>query len=122
MERHKLSKELSRKVKDEAKLMAQLDSQCCVACVDLQQILVTPKSITLQFYYRRKLATYNLSIFKTRNKQGLCYMWHESIEKRGTTNIALCIYNFIIQHHSMRVKKIVFFSDNCGAQNKNKTS
>ena len=112
MERHKLSKELSRKAKDEAKLMAQQDSQCCVACFDLQQILVTSKSMSSQLYYRKKLATYNLSIFETRNKQGLCYMWHEGVGKRGTTNIALCVYNFIIERHSMGVKKFVFFSDN----------
>ena len=121
MERHKFSKELSRKAKDDAKLMAQQDSQCYVACFDLQLILVTTKSTSSQLYYKRNLATYNLSIPETRNKQGLCYMWHEGIGKRGAINIASCVYNFIIERHSTGVKKFVFFRNNCGGQYKNKT-
>ncbi len=120
IDHHMLRKRLSREAKENAKKEAIANSQSvCAACFDLQKVLTTPKSMSSQLYYLRKLATYNLTVFDMASKAGNCYMWHEGIAKRGATNIASCLYKFLCDHSD--VKEFKFFTDNCGGQNKNKT-
>ena len=79
MEEHLKSKTMCRQIKEQEKLRAQTDRNVNVACFDLQQVLTTPHSMSSQLYYRRKLATFNLTGFDMGNKRGHCYMWHEDI-------------------------------------------
>jgi len=73
-----------------------------------------------QLFYRRKLATYNLTVFELGTKKGNCYMWHEGVGKRGSTNIASCIWKYLTDNTKSdgEGKKCVFFSDNCTGQKK----
>ncbi len=120
-DRHLLRKSSSRDVKDNIKTEAQQNPEISAACFDLQQVLTTPHSMSSQLFYRRKLATYNLTVYDMALKEGFCYMWHEGVGKRGATNIASCIYRFINEKSCLGTKEFKFFSDNCGGQNKNKT-
>lgn len=79
MEEHLKSKTTCRQIKEQEKLRAQTDRNVNVACFDLQQVLTTPHSMSSQLYYRRKLATFNLTGFDMGNKRGHCYMWHEGV-------------------------------------------
>lgn len=113
MTEHMGNKHLSRQLKDDEMSRAQEDSTINVLCFDPQQVLINSSII------RRKLATYNLSVFDLALKNGYCYMWHEGVAKRGANNISSCIWRYI-KTNSTR-KEFVFFSDNCGGQNKNRT-
>ncbi|KAK4885146.1 hypothetical protein RN001_001417 [Aquatica leii] len=84
---------------------------------NLQSVLPTPCGDVNFFYYKRKLATYNFTIFDVKNKEGHCYLWHEGIAKRGANEIYSCVYKFISKNEN---ENLVFYSDNCVGQNKNK--
>lgn len=83
---------------------------------DLQAVLICPD--VSQFYYKSMLATYNFSIFNIVPKQGYCYVWNESCAKRGANEISTCIGFF--KNYCEGKEDVVFYSDNCGGQNKNK--
>jgi len=78
MEEHLKNKTVCR---EQEKPRAQSDSKVNVACFDLQQVLITPHSMSSQLYYRRKLATYNLTVFDVAKKDGYYYMWHEGRQR-----------------------------------------
>ncbi|KAK4875521.1 hypothetical protein RN001_011943 [Aquatica leii] len=112
-EEHKREKELSR----EAKSQDAENDGIRLYCYDLQSVLPTPCGDVNSFYYKRKLATYNFTIFDVKNKEGHCYLWHEGIAKRGANEICSCVYKFISKNKN---ENLVFYSDNCVGQNKNK--
>lgn len=82
------NKNLARQIKESHKARAQADSHINVSCYDLQQVLTTPQTLSSQLFYRRKLSTYNLTVFDIGKTRGFCYMWHEGVGKRGATNVA----------------------------------
>ena len=88
MDEHLQNETVSRQLKEEMKLQDFTDSSLNAACFDLQQVLVTPHSMSSQLYYGRKLATYYLIVYELATKQGHCIMWHGGVAKRGTNNIA----------------------------------
>ena len=49
-----------------------------------------------------------------------CYVWNESISGRGACEISSCVFDFLVAKSKEGKKKFVFYSDNCGSQNKNK--
>lgn len=63
--------------------------------MDLKAVLGCPKGEVSSIFYKRKLVVYNLTIFYVISKEGSCCMWGETEENRGSTEIALCIYNYI---------------------------
>ena len=91
-------------------------------CFDLKEVLLTPKGFESSLYYKRRLNTYNLSIYDIGTSNGYCYVWDETVASRGASEIASCIYHFIKTMSSKpnSKKKFVFYSDNCFSQNKNR--
>jgi len=71
-------------------------------------------------YYKRKLATYNLTVFDGVRRKAKCFVWHEGEGKRGTNEVASCIEEFIQEHcnEHPNTKEFVFYSDNCYGPNK----
>jgi len=113
MKDHLRNKTLVRQVKDEVKELAKADEKINAACFDLQQVLTTPKSMSSQLYYRRKLSTFNLTVFNLARKHGSCYMWHEGVGKRGANNIASCVWQYMHTASSHGAKEFHFFTDKC---------
>ncbi|KAG5874708.1 hypothetical protein JTB14_035104 [Gonioctena quinquepunctata] len=81
---HIASKYVVREFKMQKKLLAQGSDSVVVACYDLQKILSTPMSEVSAFYYKRKLAVYNFTIFDLGENEGECYVWDETIGKPYT--------------------------------------
>jgi hypothetical protein len=119
-ESHLRNKKKAREEKFHDKLRAKEDSEFVAACFDLEQVLPTPKCFESSVYYKRQLNNYNFTIYDLGTKDGYSYLWNESIASRGACEIASCIFDFICVKASAGVKKLVFFSDNCVSQNKNK--
>lgn len=118
-EKHHKNKELSRNAKADDKKRSLADKKFACACYDLQKVLPVPKAEVSQLYYKRKLAVYNFTVYDMGNKQGYCYMWHEAIAHRGSTEIATCVAKFLTREAHNGVKEVTFYSDNCAGQNKN---
>ncbi|CAG4990798.1 unnamed protein product [Parnassius apollo] len=98
---HIANKNVVRSLKDSDKHRAKHSDSVVTACYGLQKILNTPHSEVSVFYYKRKLATYNFTIYDMGKHKGYCYLWDETIGRKGS--------NEIIE------------TDSCGGQNKNRT-
>ena len=96
------------------------DPQFAAACFDMQEVLMTPKGFESVLYYKRRLNSYNFSVYDLGTSDAFCYLWNESISGRGANEIASCIYAYIEEMAGKGKTKFVFYSDNCWAQNKNK--
>ena len=90
------------------------------ACFDLQQVLQCPYGNISQFYYSRKAAVYNLSIYCLGSGLGTCYMWCQTTAGRGACEVASCIFHFIQEKIEQGAKHLFLTLDNCGGQNRNK--
>ncbi|CAG4937422.1 unnamed protein product [Parnassius apollo] len=49
-----------------------------VFTVDMQAVMMAPKSKISSLYYRTKLQVHNLTFFNVKNRDGFCYLWNET--------------------------------------------
>jgi hypothetical protein len=71
-------------------------------------------------FYMRKLSVYNFTIFDMGMKKAICYMWDETTARRGSNEVASCLYDYIKRKNQDGVKDIRLWSDSCGGQNRNR--
>ncbi|CAH1163388.1 unnamed protein product [Phaedon cochleariae] len=117
---HIASKFVVRELKSQHKAIAQQSSSVVLACYDLEKILSTPMSEVSLFYYKRKLAVYNLTIFDVGKSEGFCYIWDETIAKKGANEVSSAVFMFIEMKVKDGFNNFIFYSDNCGGQNRNR--
>ncbi|CAH1973396.1 unnamed protein product [Acanthoscelides obtectus] len=117
---HRKNKDIGRDLKNADKQTAKQNTEFCAAVFDLEQILPLPKSNVGMAYYKLELSTYNFTIFKLANSEEHCYMWYESVGKRGSSEIGICLMRFIDLKVHEDTREFSFYSDNCGGQNRNK--
>lgn len=86
----------------------------------MQAVITLPQGDVAQFYYKSKLNVLNFTIFDLFEKKGYCYFWHEGIAKRGANEITTNVYLFLKDVLNGSKRDVIFYSDNCVAQNKNK--
>ena len=96
------------------------DESLVVAAFDLQQVLTCPKISVSSSYYSRKLNLYNFTILDLKTLQGSCYTWNERECNRGTNDIASSVCMWLKERESEGAKHVVFYSDCCGGQNRNR--
>lgn len=84
---------------------------------DLQQVLPCPLYPSKEWFYKRKLNVYNLTVYPARG-QCRCYTWHEGQARRGALEVASALRLFIKDHPA--VKRWILWSDSCGGQNRNR--
>lgn len=89
-----------------------------VAMMDLQKCLPTPFLSNSKTFYLRQLWTFNLTIYCDTLKKSYCFLWDETIAKRGGNEIASCILKFI-KLLPLSIKEVTIWSDNCSGQNRN---
>lgn len=90
-----------------------------VASFDLQKILNCPKSSKSAFYYKRKLSCYNFTVFDSTTMQGYCYVWDQTIAKKGSNEVNSSLYHYAEMMSQEGVLILIVYSDNCTGQNKN---
>ena len=71
-------------------------------------------------YYKRKFTAYNFTIFDLTASQGHCYGWDESIGNKGCNEMSSYVLMYLRQAAAEGKKTVIFWSDNCGSQNKNR--
>ncbi|KAF0714630.1 Uncharacterized protein FWK35_00026668 [Aphis craccivora] len=89
---HHASADLAYESKRIDKIMAINDQTVKCYTFDLQQCLPTPDLHTSVAFYKRLYWTFNLTITDLGSKTTTCYLWHESIAKRGANEIASCVF------------------------------
>lgn len=89
--------------------------------MDLQAMLLCPKTQASCLYYKTKLQVHNFTLFDLESKEGYCYLWDESEGDLSSEVFAHLQYRHfegVIKNHP-EVKEIVVWSDGCGYQNCN---
>ena len=88
-------------------------------CIDLAQARTIPQLNTSVAFYKRKLMAYNCGIHNLNTGTGHMFVWPENLAKRGSNEVASCLYKYIDNCINQKIKELVIFSDNCAGQNKN---
>lgn len=102
--------------RDADKAAAKNDTKTLAFNFDLEAVLQTPKGASRPFFYVRKLAVYNLTFYKFGDQDVDCFTWDETEGKRGSIEIATCVYKYISSKHD--ISHVRMMSDNCGGQQK----
>lgn len=117
-ELHLIRKTEAREQKKEDKARAKTDPTFCAYTMDLEKILLTPQLEIGQLYYKRKLKTYNFTIYDLGKGTAINYMWHETNGTKGSSEIATCIWK-LLSELPLDVTEVTFYSDTASGQNRN---
>lgn len=93
--KHLQRKDMARAFKSQAKSKSTEDPTVATGCFDLQQVLPCPRGEASSFYYKRKLAVYNLTVYDMGTQSARCYMWPEHISARGSNQVATCVLSYL---------------------------
>lgn len=117
---------LHQSKKDEARTEKARDKEAenIVFTVDLQAVLMAPKSHVSSLYYRTKLQVHNLTFYNLINREGYCYLWNEVEGGVNAEEFSSIWTNMIEEKVLPNIKienprKIIFYTDGCTYQNRN---
>lgn len=101
-------------------LMNEEDADSTTFCFDLQQVQNLPKIPIQETYYSLQIAFYSFCIVDIKAKEPIFYTWNEVQSGRGSNEVGSAVLDFLRNHEfADNIRKIRFFSDGCGGQNKN---
>lgn len=110
------------KKKEDARKSKEFDkaNEEHVYTVDLQSLLLSPKSNASALYYRCKLSVHNMTVFDLKSKDGFCYLWNESEGELTGNEFASILTDFIVSQLPLRnnSNKVIIYSDGCNYQNR----
>ncbi len=89
--------------------------------MDLQAVLLCPKTNASSMYYRTKLQLHNFTLYNLKSQEGYCYFWCETEGDLKSEVFAYLQYEHFdkILSNSPEIKELVVWSDGCGYQNRN---
>lgn len=87
--------------------------------MDLQSILVCPKTEASAMYYKQKLQVHNFTIYELNKGDVYLYVWHESNGGVSSNEFTSSIIHYISEMIPKTYKQVVLISD-CNNQNRNK--
>jgi len=116
--------------KNEARAEKEKDkeNEDYVFTLDLQAVLLAPRSNVSSLYYKTKLCVHNLTMFNLKTHDGYCYIWNECEGGLNAEEFASIVATFLttkvipaIDTSGSPKKKIIIYSDGCTYQNRNIT-
>lgn len=89
--------------------------------VDMQKVLILPKmTIKNSFFVSRLVAFHETFANLQAAHENKCVLWHEAISGRNGPDVVSAFYN-VLKRLNNETKHVIFWTDNCTAQNKNWT-
>lgn len=95
------------------------DDTCVCACFDLQQVILLPIAADSKFFYSRRPTNYNLTVYDITSKDCASFVWREGQGRRGSCEIATCVFRYLCNLDTKSVTEVFLFSDGFSGQNKN---
>ena len=116
---HLNSKDQARAEKSADKEAAQ--ERKSVWTMDLQAVLLCPRTKASALYYKTKLQVHNFTLFDMKTKKGYCYVWEEVQGDLSSEVFAFLQYSHFERFlkDNQAVKELIIWSDGCGYQNRN---
>lgn len=95
---------------------------------DLEKVLNTPAGDSMLLYYSRKYSVYNLTVYESKTRKGLCNLWGESDAQRGAVEVGTCIWHWLCSlvpddaeaNSDPPISHVIMYCDCCGGQNRNR--
>ena len=124
-EKYVIHQTLKGEARDEKNKDKFSDDTNLVYAMDLQSVLLSPKSTVSSMYYKTKLIVHNFTIYNLKTKEGYCFIWNEA-EGGLTANEFSSIISYFIETEIVAkfgndVPEIIIYSDGCTGQNRNAT-
>lgn len=116
---HIEEKEKIRKIKAKCKEESMKSALVASAAFDLEQVFNFPMSLESLVFYKRRLAGFNFTMYELGTKNCDCYFWDETQSRRGSSEIASCVFSFLQRLDETKHIKANLFADGCPGQNKN---
>ncbi|GFO28632.1 hypothetical protein PoB_005513700 [Plakobranchus ocellatus] len=115
---HLLKKPNAQQMKARDKGLA--DDSISLWTMDLQSVLLSPKTQASALYHKTKLALHNMTYFNLKSKEGFCYVYDETHGDLSGDIFASLHFNYFLQYLEQNpgIKKLIILSDGCGYQNK----
>lgn len=112
--------------KEEARLEKEADinrNDCLTYTMDLQALLLSPRSNVSALYYKMKLSTHNFTIYNLGTHDGYCYLWNETEGGLTSNEFGTIIYKFLESQLPLPEgkTKLILYSDGCAYQNRSAT-
>jgi hypothetical protein len=123
--RHLKGKALGKKERDKDRRKYKrgigADVDRVVLCFDMENVMALPRADVSNFFYKRKLNSFNLTAHCSHNGMTYCALWNEAISGRSGNNIASALVKILyaVTTDFPKLKKIVLWSDSCVPQNRN---
>ena len=120
-EAHIQAKDAARARKSKDKEAAS--DKVSVWTMDLQAVLLCPKTKASGMYHKTKLKVHNFTLFNLHTKEGFCYTWDESEGNLSSEMFAHFLYKHFdkVLDGNTKITEIIIWSDGCGYQNRNST-
>jgi hypothetical protein len=119
---HRKAEKSYSTLKEDSEL-AKNNSNLIVLTTDLQQVLFTPSLTHSNVFYQRQYSCYNYCVHDAANGNATMHLWHETVAKRGSAEIASCLLLYIVSTFLPLApgehRKLVVWSDRCVGQNNN---
>ena len=92
-----------------------------VLCFDLENVFSLPVSGVSNFFYKRKLCTFNMTAHLSLTKKAYFAIWHEGIGGRGGNNMATAVLKILeqVMKDHPGITELTLWSDSCVSQNRN---
>ncbi|XP_014678087.1 PREDICTED: uncharacterized protein LOC106817882 isoform X2 [Priapulus caudatus] len=121
LDAHIQAKDRARAEKSKDKEAA--NDELSVWTMDLQAVLLCPKSKASKLYYKTKMQVHNFTLMNLKTKEGCCYEWDETEGNLGSEVFAYLQWKHFdrVIHNNPGIKTIIIWSDGCGYQNRNVT-
>ncbi len=108
--------------KEEAREQKKFDKAHAehVFTMDVQSVLLCPRTRASSMYYKTKLMIHNFTIYDLKTNAAYCFLWDETEADLSSNVFASMLHNFVTTKLEFdRDDEIIFYSDGCTYQNRN---
>ncbi|CAG9825823.1 unnamed protein product [Phaedon cochleariae] len=90
-----------------------------VITMELQSVLICPKTLASAMYYKQKLQVHNFTIYELNDGKVTLYVWNEASGGVTSNEFTSCLIDYI-QNLPPNYEFLVLISDGCNYLNRNK--